>query len=723
MKKLFLLLLLAVTTLVADAQQLFNTSFEDEWVNCFPWESGAIASKARGTQPEGWCISNVSSTMLPIVGEDVTPGANGSEWAVKLTNVKASIGNNTAPGYITLGTSWATAETMMTDVRNADGGVFGGVSFSYHPDAVRLTYKHDIESGSENMSVIAYLWKGTWTQKDVPCNTAVGVFGWGTAVKKDMTDRIHNILGKECLTGGEVSCTEDAALIASAEYYSNTAQEEWLTKEIPLDYGAYAGKPVDVEKLNIVISANGLFDDRSIIKAGNSVTIDDVELVYWHALSALSYEGETLNFSETKTNYELSAEDYDETKLSYTVKGQAATATTSYDEETGVLTIRVEGEDINVNPESYTEYKLQFGASLVKLDVEWNWNASSRYPLNTTVENAFVLKSGDTTLFTFSSSNEAVAKLENGTLKIGNQTGAAIITVSCVGSRKWNSRVEQYEVQAVAPCHVPFDLTKDYYEGVKGNISGGEGWDANGGIRLGNNSDIFSWGNKSFVMQIAGIPDKLTFSYSSSKGASSRQYVIYESADGENYTEIWRDNRGSGVDGNSYWCNDLQLSHDTRFIKFFYYGNCAAYYREISVTELVKFESDTEEIVLNETNNTTSFTFTHANARTGFITVTAPQGIAVDVPEFECGLDIYGEQTIGVTYDWLSGVDVEDDIIISDGAKTKRVHVVARIENPDGIVSPMSDAEEAGVIYNLAGQRIMKMQKGINIIGGRKVLK
>ena len=167
----------------------------------------------------------------------------------------------------------------------------------------------------------------------------------------------------------------------------------------------------------------------------------------------------------------------------------------------------------------------------------------------------------------------------------------------------------------------------------------------------------------------------------------------------------------------------MQLSHDTRFIKFFYYGNCAAYYREISVTELVKFESDTEEIVLNETNNTASFTFTHANARTGFITVTAPQGIAVDVAEFECGLDIYGEQTIGITYDWLSGVDVDDDIIISDGAKTKRVHVVARIENPDGIVSPRSDDEEAGVIYNLAGQRIMKMQKGINIIDGKKVLK
>jgi len=39
-----------------------------------------------------------------------------------------------------------------------------------------------------------------------------------------------------------------------------------------------------------------------------------------------------------------------------------------------------------------------------------------------------------------------------------------------------------------------------------------------------------------------------------------------------------------------------------------------------------------------------------------------------------------------------------------------------------GIVSPLGETEE-GVIYNLAGQRISKMQKGINIVGGKKVLK
>jgi hypothetical protein len=220
-------------------------------------------------------------------------------------------------------------------------------------------------------------------------------------------------------------------------------------------------------------------------------------------------------------------------------------------------------------------------------------------------------------------------------------------------------------------------------------------------------------------MEITGIPDKLTFSYSSSSGASSRQYAIYESADGEEFTEIWRDNRGSGVDGNSYWCNDLQLSPDTRFIKFFYYGNCAAYYREISVTELHKFESDTEEIVLNEVSNTGSFVFTHANANEGVITVTAPRAITVSVPQMVGGMDIYGKQVVEISYD-VDECDVDDDIVITDGIHTETVHVIARLEDPTRIRGLKAETE-SGDIFNLSGQRISKLQKGINIVGGRKV--
>ncbi len=349
--------LAAMLSLNANAQQLPNGTFDADWVKCYPWEKGEKVTSDYGIQPEGWCVSNVPNGLMPKVSSEET-GADGTGKAVKLSNV--SVMGQTAPGYITLGTSWATAETKLTTVRNADGGVFGGIEFTYHPDALQLQYKHDICKGEESMSIIAYLWKGTWTQLDVPSNTATGVFSYGTAEKVTMIDRGNNILGKECLQGGEISKTDDAALIAVAEKYIAEAADEWTTATVELNYGEFAGQPVDVEKLNIVISVSNFFGDRESIVDGNSVCIDDVQLVYYHALSALSYEGQELNFDEATTSYDLSTEFYDASKLSYTVKGQAATVSSNYDEATALLTIRVEGEDIASNPESFTEYTIQF---------------------------------------------------------------------------------------------------------------------------------------------------------------------------------------------------------------------------------------------------------------------------------------------------------------------------------------------------------------------------
>ena len=42
-------------------------------------------------------------------------------------------------------------------------------------------------------------------------------------------------------------------------------------------------------------------------------------------------------------------------------------------------------------------------------------------------------------------------------------------------------------------------------------------------------------------------------------------------------------------------------------------------------------------------------------------------------------------------------------------------------ETADGIASPLGETEEGAAIYNVAGQRISKMQKGINIVGGKKI--
>lgn len=352
-----LVALAAICGVNAQAQQLPNPTLDGEWVECHPWEKGEYNKDAFGTQPEGWCVSNVPNSLMPLVGEEIE-GADGTGKAVKLKNV--SVLGQVAPGYITLGTTWATAETQGLTVYNADGGVFGGIPFTFHPDAIQLEYQHDTINGGELMSVIAYLWKGTWTQDSVPSNTAVGLFKQGVATPVTMTDRGNNVLGKECLLGGTITKTEDAALIASTETYIFEATEGWTTLTAELDYGEFAGQAVDVEKLNIIVSVSDFFGDRTKIVDGNSVCLDNVRLIYYHDLSALAYGDLQFDLTEDTHAFNLDSVAYEAEKLSFIVKGQGAKATATYDEDTFLLTIRVEGEDIESNPDSFTEYTIQF---------------------------------------------------------------------------------------------------------------------------------------------------------------------------------------------------------------------------------------------------------------------------------------------------------------------------------------------------------------------------
>ncbi len=367
MKKNILTLSLAVMAGVPGwAQyQLPNNDFEATWVKCYPWEAGDFVNSAKGTTPPNWCVSNVSQSenIMPLVAEACT-GYNNTGKGAKLINVKASIGDNNAPGYITLGTTWATAETKMTAVQNADGGCFGGVPFIYHPDGIQLRYQRSVSNGSENCSLVAYLWKGEWTQASVPSNTAVGLFSWGTATKVPMTDRDRNILGLETLTGGDVSHTDNAELIAKLESYKSVATNGWETWKADFYYSSNSVP----EKLNIIISATDYFSDRSGIKSGNYIMIDDVMLLYYSELASGSYNGNALVLNDDGT-IENVDEVYAEEKISLKSNGHGATIEKSYDEETAQLTITVKGEDISVNPSNFHTYTIQFKKPLAKGDV------------------------------------------------------------------------------------------------------------------------------------------------------------------------------------------------------------------------------------------------------------------------------------------------------------------------------------------------------------------
>lgn len=95
--------------------------------------------------------------------------------------------------------------------------------------------------------------------------------------------------------------------------------------------------------------------------AGDYLTVDELELIYNHSLTDISYGGSPIaDFDENTLTYDLSYMEYNEEYLTYTVKGAGATVETSYNKLTGLLTITVKGNNYEVDNTSVTTYTVQF---------------------------------------------------------------------------------------------------------------------------------------------------------------------------------------------------------------------------------------------------------------------------------------------------------------------------------------------------------------------------
>lgn len=335
------------TSKVYDSITLLD-DFEDEWVKCIPWDSNNNKT-AVGKTPSGWCVSNVYTSLKQFDIATREDGSN-SDYAVKLKNT--SYFGQKIPAYMTLGTSWATAKG--TNGSNPDGGSFGGKEFNKRPDAIRFDYLRNTKKGKENATVVAYLWKGTYTQKDVPGNTAI----YGDPKPCDMTDRDRNILGMPTAKGGEVTKTSDAECIATINYaITSSTNGEWETLTIPFEYKT-SSTP---EKINIIFAATDYFD-RTKIVADNYLCIDNVKYVYYHSLSDIKLNGSIIDgFNENRTEYTVKGNmaDY-KNALDCTTKSANSTKNVNWNDAENFVTITVKGSNYAEDNESITVYTIKF---------------------------------------------------------------------------------------------------------------------------------------------------------------------------------------------------------------------------------------------------------------------------------------------------------------------------------------------------------------------------
>ncbi len=356
MRRLYSILSVATVaslTTVASAQQLPNSDFEGDWSVSVPWTSKGNTKELSGAyNPASWCISHVigiNGLGATNVGGQ-TEGYNGSASALNLINTaNAFMSTQIVPGYVTLGTTWSTSVLGNQN----DGGSFGSIAFTYKPDAIAFQYKraHGVaaEDASESVqatykpeepaTVVAYLWKGEWSQADVPGEIVV----FGSPTNCTMIDRDRNVLGMATEKGGNVTYTDGTELIASLNYSITGDAADWTYFEQPLTYESDATP----EKINVIISANDYFGGASAVGRDNSLTIDDVKLVYYSRLNGVKVNGTAVEAFDSNTfTYNVpGACPADESAFELDVLGKSAETVVTLDPANNAATVKVTNVD------------------------------------------------------------------------------------------------------------------------------------------------------------------------------------------------------------------------------------------------------------------------------------------------------------------------------------------------------------------------------------------
>lgn len=372
MKKLITAMLALAAIAPLSAQQLPNNGFEEPWVDIAPWNSLGNTT-VQGKTPTGWKTSNVypGSGFLALGKATVSKSVAGFE-----SNAAVNIYNETKfgqyiPGFFALGTPWATS-VGTSNVTKKDGGTWGGIDFSYQPDAITFMYKAE----NKDCTVVTYLWSGTYIQSNVPGNNVTS--GNPTAVSMENRDRhilkeVYPELYTSSNQGGEFS--QNGTLVAYNKARPAIAAD-WTSYTLPLTYKNGANAP---EKINVIFSQGDYFSQPTSADAKNTMTVDDVKLLYYSRLKTLSVNGTEITLADGTYDYDLSESVYmpkSEEELSYTLLGEspAKTVSVALDAENNTATITVKNTNegaTDVDGKAEHVYTIKFKAPRVFTGIEY----------------------------------------------------------------------------------------------------------------------------------------------------------------------------------------------------------------------------------------------------------------------------------------------------------------------------------------------------------------
>lgn len=368
MKKSFLLsgaLLLSISAFTANAQQIpvSNIDFTSWKGTCgtSTWTSTMYSKGGDftrpGDEPSEWNGSSVTSFGMNMK----TISKDGTSVKIENYNFNKFGINQTIPGYLTLGTPWVFVGG--TGIMNAnsyapygDGGSYGGLSFNYKPDAIKVKYKKT--NSEETSHIIAYLWSGEFVSK-VP--TSYDKNGNKYTYGRELSNVDRVVLGRQT-----DNVTKKGTLIASVDYSIAAETTDCKDEVIELKYQDGVDKTTKVENVNIVFAASDYWT-RANLKGKTSLTIDNTSFVYYSTLTSLKAGSKTIALKDGVYNYTVTGKMPTKKEVVATCKSQFADAAVAVDAANYKVTVTVTNQGgKDVDGATQHVYTLQYTAPVVK---------------------------------------------------------------------------------------------------------------------------------------------------------------------------------------------------------------------------------------------------------------------------------------------------------------------------------------------------------------------
>ena len=190
----------------------------------------------------------------------------------------------TSPGYFSIGKPWAYLPSI-TAINQATAGTSGGQSWTHRPDTMSVWIKR---TGSNWDKEDFYLLYYAWVKE-----------AQGTSYKgKNGSCTSHSETNEEsdvriAMNGNECKTTQAGEQVCEGMWRERKTYGQWTNIRVPI----YYFNDNAPKFMNIIFSASNYpnFRANSGLYEGNSLYVDDVELIYSSKIQKLYVDGEVWN--------------------------------------------------------------------------------------------------------------------------------------------------------------------------------------------------------------------------------------------------------------------------------------------------------------------------------------------------------------------------------------------------------------------------------------------